>query len=233
MNRSVKTKSKVKPKNKRPAQPANTAAPNSRSKTSAGPRPAVATTVAPTGGRTSVDKNASAETGDRNVDQIRDILFGGQMREYERRLQEMMQRFDQESLRLREDFERRAVAIERRLDESVDRLGKLVRQESSDRAQSLDDLESRLQQAARTARGEVNTALAGLQQEIHSADERLRAAVGQLDVALHQAGDSANAMLVATRDELRGEKVSRDDLAALLTEVAMRLQGSFDLPTPR
>jgi hypothetical protein len=33
--------------------------------------------------------------------------------------------------------------------------------------------------------------------------------------------------------ELRGEKVGRDDLAALLTEFALRLKGDFDLPTAK
>ena len=32
------------------------------------------------------------------------------------------------------------------------------------------------------------------------------------------------------RDELRGEKVSRDNLAALFTELALRLKGEFELP---
>ena len=37
-------------------------------------------------------------------------------------------------------------------------------------------------------------------------------------------------MLTASRDELRGEKVSRDNLAALFTELALRLKGEFELP---
>ena len=45
------------------------------------------------GGRAMTDKK-QADTdgaGDRNVDQIRDILFGGQMRDYERRFIELAQ----------------------------------------------------------------------------------------------------------------------------------------------
>ena len=37
-------------------------------------------------------------------------------------------------------------------------------------------------------------------------------------------------MLVSARDELRGEKVGRENLAALLTELALRLKGDFELP---
>ncbi len=70
------------------------------------------------------------------------------MPQYEPRFQEPVQRLDQETARLREDFERRSAATETLLDENIYRLGMLVRQETSDRGQSLDDLESRLQQAA-------------------------------------------------------------------------------------
>ena len=176
---------------------------------------------------------ANGDGGDRNVDQIRDILFGGQMRDYERRFQELIQRLEQETTRLRDDFERRSGAIERRLDEQVERLSKQLRQEIADRGQTSDDLESRLQQATRSARTETGNAIALLQQEVALGDERLRNAVAELRAAIQQIGDSGSAAIAGTRDELRTEKVSRDDLAALLTEVALRLKGQFDLPASR
>ena len=49
----------------------------------------------------------SETPNDRNVDQIRDILFGGQMRDYERRFQELSERLDAEAARLRQDLEKR------------------------------------------------------------------------------------------------------------------------------
>lgn len=180
-----------------------------------------------------MDKNSGGDSADRNVDQIRDILFGGQMRDYERRFQEMIQKLDLETQRLRDDFERRSGAIEKRLDEQVDKLFKQLRQEVNDRGQALDDLESRNQQAARTSRTEVNGALASLQQDMDRGDERLRAATAELNAAIKQLSDAANGALTGARDELRAEKVSREDLAALLTEVALRLKGHFDLPVSK
>jgi hypothetical protein len=47
-------------------------------------------------------KPAGDADAERNVDQIRDILFGGQMRDYERRFQELGQRLEAEMARLRE-----------------------------------------------------------------------------------------------------------------------------------
>jgi hypothetical protein len=90
-----------------------------------------------------------------------------------------------------------------------------------------------LQQAARTARGEINKGLEGLGHELAASDERLRNALADLHTTVSaRAGDTETA-LSRTGAELRAEKVGREDLAALLTEFALRLKGDFDLPFPK
>ena len=178
-------------------------------------------------------KKPAADGADRNVDQIRDILFGGQMRDYERRFQDLNQRFEAEIARMREAQDKRLAQIDKRLDDQLDKLNKLVRQEIEDRNGAIDDLESRLQQAARTARSEVATALDSHGQELASADERLRAALADLHKAANLRAGETDSALTRITAELRGEKVGREDLAALLTEFALRLRGEFDLPSPK
>ena len=176
-------------------------------------------------------KPAADADADRNVDQIRDILFGGQMRDYERRFQEMGQRLEAEMARLSDSQDKRLAQIDKRLDEQFDKLSRLLRQEVSDRNQAVDDLESRVQQAARTARTEINNALDGVGTELNSVDERLREALAELSSALNErAREAANSVAKASTD-LRAEKVGREDLSALLTELALRLKGDFDLPS--
>ena len=136
-------------------------------------------------------------------------------------------------MRRREAQDRRLAQIDRRVDDQFDKLNKLVRQEIEDRNGAVDDLESRLQQAARTGRGEINKSLEGLGKEIAASDERLRGAIADLQASLDaRAGESESAFQRADA-ELRAEKVGRDDLAALLTEFALRLRGDFDLPLPK
>jgi hypothetical protein len=179
-------------------------------------------------------KKPAAEGGaDRNVDQIRDILFGGQMRDYERRFQELNQRLEADLARLRDTQEKRLAQIDKRIDDQLEKLGKLVRQEVQDRNGAVDDLESRLQQAARTARGEINKALEGLGHELTTSDERLRTALADLHTSASARASDTESALSRTGAELRAEKVGRDDLAALLTEFALRLKGDFDLPMPK
>lgn len=175
------------------------------------------------------EEPAAAGAPDRNVDQIRDILFGGQMRDYERRFTELSDRLDQEAQRLRSDTEARVAALEKRLDEQFDRLQKALRQEIQDRGQSLDDLESRVQQAARTQRTELSASVASVAGDLNATDERLRKALAELQSALQKSAERADGNLSQTREEMRKDKVSREDLAAMLGEVALRLRGQFDL----
>ena len=54
-----------------------------------------------------------------------------------------------------------------------------------------------------------------------------------LDAALKDQAGRLNQSLSRSRDELRADKVGREDLAALMTELALRLKGDFDLPGAR
>lgn len=172
-------------------------------------------------------------TNDRNVDQIRDILFGGQMRDYERRFLELSQRLESESQRLHDDLDKRLAQLEKRVDDQFEKLGKQLRQEVADRTQGIDDLETRMQQGQRTLRGELQGGLQALEADLDAKDERQREALAELRQLLATRVSELNAALSRSDQELRSDKVGRSDLAALLTEVALRLNGEFELPTTR
>jgi len=178
-------------------------------------------------------KKAAADGADRNVDQIRDILFGGQMRDYERRFQQLNDRLEAELARMRDTQEKRLAQIDKRVDDQLEKLGKLLRQEIQDRNRSVDEVESRLQQSAWTARGEIATALDAHGQELAATDERLRGALADLHKAAQARAGETDSAVSRVGAELRAEKVGREDLAALLTEFALRLKGDFDLPTSK
>jgi hypothetical protein len=211
---------------------------NPRKKTDTRKRPVperrAATTRTHVRSKTMADpKKPAADGADRNVDQIRDILFGGQMRDYERRFQDLNQRFEAELARMRDGQDKRLAQIDKRVDDQFEKLNKLVRQEIEDRNGAIDDLESRLQQAARTARGEVTKALEALGRELAQSDERLRGSIADIGASVGARAAEAESALSRAGAELRAEKVGRDDLAALLTEFALRLRGDFDLPSPK
>ncbi len=178
-------------------------------------------------------KPAADGAAERNVDQIRDILFGGQMRDYERRFVELHQKLEADLARMREAQDKRLAQIEKRIDDQFDKLNKLMRQEIDDRNGAVADLESRVQQAARTARAEINKAVDGVSGEVVQSDERQRAALDDLQQTFAVRAGEAEAALARTGTQLRAEKVGREDLAALLAEFALRLKGDFELPKPK
>jgi exonuclease VII large subunit len=218
------------------------------------PATASAKGAAPSGGAAVAATNASAATEtaaslkidsparsapmsespqDRNVDQIRDILFGGQMRDYERRFQDLAERVESESARLRQDLDKRLAQIEKRFDEQIEKLVKSQRQEVSDRTQSVDDLESRVLQAQRASRRELQGGLQALEAEVATRDERLREELAELRQLLAERATELAAQQARADQDVRADKVGRAVLAALLTEVALRLKGEFELPLPR
>lgn len=168
-----------------------------------------------------------------NVDQIRDILFGGQMRDYERRFIELSKRLEDESTRLSQTTDERIAQLERRMDEQFDKLNKLLRQEVGDRTQAVDDVETRLQQATRTLRGEFQGGLQALDEEVGRKDERQRDGLQQLRTLLTTRATELNDAINRVDQLLRGDKVSKGDLAGMMKELALRLTGEFELPTGR
>ena len=184
-------------------------------------------TVAKGGKRVMSESRNPAADGDadRNVDQIRDILFGGQMRDYERRFLELSQRLESESQRLHNDLDQRLGQLEKRVDDHFDKLGKQLRQEIADRSAGIDDLETRMQQGQRTLRSEMQGGLQALEGDLAAKDERQREGLADLrQMLLARAGELQQALARADHD-LRADKVGRNDLAGMLTELALRLNG--------
>ncbi len=166
---------------------------------------------------------------DRNVDQIRDILFGGQMRDYERRFKELTHRLDQDVQRLGESLDTRIAQLERKVDDHVERLGRQLRQESAERSKSVEELETRLHSAQRNLRSELQTTAETLEADLKTREERLRGAIADLSSNLSMRLAELRDLLARTDQDLRDDKVGRTDLAGLLQEVALRLKGEIRL----
>jgi hypothetical protein len=66
---------------------------------------------------------------------------------------------------------------------------------------------------------------------VTQSDERLRAALADLTDTFNARVDGTESALSRSGAQLHAEKVGREDLAALLSEFALRLTGDFDLPT--
>jgi archaellum component FlaC len=170
------------------------------------------------------------DDADGNVDKIRDILFGSQMRDYEQRLEATEKRIMQSIERLSRDMERRVDRLDKYARREVEKLSERIKTERKERAAD-----------AKKGTGEMSKLNDHLESSFAEIDEKLAAeSRGLRNSLLDQAEDLA-AQLQEVRTQLQealekeaaslqNEKLNREDMAALFTEVAMRLNKDFKLP---
>ncbi len=171
---------------------------------------------------------ANAEPGENKMDQIRELMFGGVVRDFDRRIREVSDRMESELGRLSADYEKRVAALEARLDPQIEKLGAQLRQESAARTSALDDVDVRFSQAQRTQRSEINAVLQQHEDSAAAAEARARDALAQLDERTQAALQAVREALSSARNELGGKKLAREDLADLMAEVSLRLRGTQD-----
>lgn len=165
-----------------------------------------------------------------NVDQIRDILFGGQMRDYDRRFDELDERSKREAERARAEFIKRFESIEQLLKEQADK-----------HAAQLKKLDTEHKASVEAASVSSDRLAKALRSELTDVDEKYDAGTSALRDRLHKLANETAESLRSSQDEislvidrmgsaLRDEKVARDELAGFFSEMALRLTRQFDLP---
>lgn len=133
-----------------------------------------------------------------SVDQIRDIIFGGQMRDYDKRFASLEERLGREVAALRDDTNRRFDALQAFMRQELDNLGQRLSHEQETRAQTM-------------------------QTQGHELRQQLAEQGQQLTSEIVRRFDDLSASLDRQASSLRHEKTDRATLATLLTEVAQRL----------
>lgn len=178
-----------------------------------------------------LDKAAITDEGSQeNVEKIRDILFGGHMRDYETRFKDIDSLIIREVSRLNKDMDARLNQLDKYVKEEFKLLGEKLQGERKDRNAGIEELNTTL--------GETRKAI---EQRIADVDETHGAAEQEIRNRLHEQAtellstitNNQEAIESSLRQETRklgDDKVARKDMAGLLTEMALRLQREFDLP---
>ncbi|MFT3763827.1 MAG: hypothetical protein QM761_14700 [Pseudoxanthomonas sp.] len=174
---------------------------------------------------------ANAEPADK-MEQIRELMFGGAMRDFDRRMKELGDRLEAETARIVADYEARLAALETRIAPQIEKLVQQLRQESAARKDALDDLDSRFGQALRSQRNEIDAVLQQHEDNAEAAAERAREALALSEQKAQAAQQQLRDALAVARAELGGEKLAREDLADLMAEVSLRLRGAQDVAAP-
>src|SRR5262245_37068148 len=165
-----------------------------------------------------------------SIDKVRDILFGSQMRDVERRFARLEERLTKEATDLKDDFRKRLDALEAYARKEDEALADQLRAERSDRVDAHASLSSELKEAAKAH----DKRTSALDEQMAKGHRDLRQQMldqhQRLSDDLRSKADEVLAALAREAQQLRSDKTDRTALAALLTEMAMRLTNEFHLP---
>ncbi len=171
----------------------------------------------------SLDMKSEMPDSEENVDKIRDILFGAQMRDYEKRFSALEERILKELSALRSDSDARMDELEGYIRSEVDAVSDALSAERKERESGEKDinkdihsLEKELEQKS----GDLADKMMKGQRELR---EKLLEQSKSLSGDLSRTREELTQTLQQAMSELRSDKTDRKALASLFTEIAIRL----------
>jgi uncharacterized protein YijF (DUF1287 family) len=166
---------------------------------------------------------AAEEGGAANLDKVRDILFGGQMRDLDQRFARVEERLTRETADLAEDVRKRLASVEQYAATEAEALAQRIKGEYEARTMATKELSRQLQDTT----GEFEKRSGAIEDQLARAQRELRQQIldvqQQLTAEIRQRFDALQAQLRQEAVDLRNAKTDRSTLAALFTEVAMKL----------
>ena len=163
------------------------------------------------------EQTRSGGSADDSMEQIREILFGGQVREIERHFTQIEERLERQYAVLGQDLDRRLAALEGGLQQSINGLSAVLQEERAQRGHDHSELDKRLTQLDADTSDEQAVLKRDIEQRLIAVQERF----DNRQTELRQ-------LLESQLRELRGDKLARAALADLMAELAGRLRE----PTP-
>jgi hypothetical protein len=180
-----------------------------------------------------------------NIEKVRDILFGTQMRDYEKRFARMEDRVSKEVSNLRDETRKRFDAIESYAKREVESLIDRITVEQNERSELVKRETELLSNRLKAEQNERIEAVKELSKELKEADRLLEKRITQLDDQLSKTSrelrqqlldqskelsevirikyEDAMAALERVARELRVDKVDRSKLSELLMGMALHL----------
>ena len=171
--------------------------------------------------KTVLTPNDAADSG--SMEKIRDILFGNQMRDYERRFARMEEQVAQAMLEIREENQKRLEALEFFFKEELAALKDRIKAESDQRGDGDKKLNEELQKASAS----ISKAITQVEEKLSERATELRQQIlqqsKQLSTEIQMKNDQTAQDLKKTAEDLEESKINRSALAEYLVEMAMRL----------
>jgi hypothetical protein len=165
-----------------------------------------------------------------NLEKVRDLLFGAQMRDMENHFARLEERLQKDLVELKDETRGRFESLEVFLRKEIESLTDQLKTEQDVRQQAVQTLTQELTETVKAFNQRTNQA----EEHIVKAQRELRQHILDQSRSLRdEFWDRYRELSEATEhnvQELRAEKTDRATLAVLLTELAMRLGNEYLLP---
>ena len=177
-------------------------------------------------------KPQAGKTAAESLDKVRDILFGSQAREYEKRFARLEERLIKEAADLREDLKNRFDALELYVKKEVESLVAKLKSEHDERTESAQGISNELKDASRAFEKKTTQLDEQINDNVRGLREQILEQGKTISDDIRKKHESMTAGVERATAELRDEKTDRAALAALFMEMAMRLNNEFNIPRP-
>ncbi len=168
--------------------------------------------------------------GGGNLDKVRDLLFGSQMRDVDKHFARIEERLQKDLTELKEETRGRFASLEDFFRKELEGLTDQLRTEQATRQHAMQELAQELKETAKAFEQRTNQA----EEHIVKTQRELRQHILDQSRTLRDEFWNRYRELSETMDrsiqELQAEKTDRGTLAVLLTELAMRLGNEYLLP---
>jgi DNA repair exonuclease SbcCD ATPase subunit len=165
-----------------------------------------------------------------NVDKIRDILFGSQMRDYEKRFMRLEDTVTKAIETLRDDMTKRFDTLSNYMKEEADSLSQRVKAEKAERNENAKEMAREMKDGAKA----IEKKLSQLEEQMSDGHTELRTKLLEhsksVSAEIDKLRRDTTAALNREVDVLRDEKTDRAGLADLFNEFSLRLKNKFELP---
>ncbi|MDM8551132.1 hypothetical protein QUF72_13695 [Desulfobacterales bacterium HSG2] len=202
-------------------------------------------------------QGAGMDAGIAHIDKIRDIIFGNQMQDYEKRFSRVEERLFKEmsasKTKTRKDFD----SLEQIINKEVESMKDRMTVEQTDRSESLRNIERQLEEINRSLRDQVKVEQATRSESLKKVERQLRdltrsveKRIDNLEEQIERNSQNANRQTLEQSQTLRGEirqkyeeisssidrmvqelrisKVDRSSLSDFFNEMAMRITNEKD-----
>jgi hypothetical protein len=167
---------------------------------------------------------------DQNIDKIRDILFGVQVRDFERRFSKLEERFNEEIAEAREETNKKLNELEEFINREVSSLMERISVEQHSRQDDVKKLSGEINDASH----EFDKKMTSMGEQTGKNESELRQKILEQSKSLTDEMKKRQTEILTKLEresnELREDKADRTAMAEIFTEMAMRLTGDFKIP---